>query len=92
MGRQIGITRFGAVINKVTDPGQVETVRAGLPADVQYLGYVPYSPALQKADLEGRAVQGVDLQVDAALAEAKRRLESLVAAGGNPRQRVPAKS
>ncbi|MBM4019150.1 MAG: carbon monoxide dehydrogenase [Planctomycetes bacterium] len=80
MGRQIGISRFAAVLNKVTEPAQVEAVRAGLPQGVTLLGHVPYSPALQQADLEGRAVFGVDGRVEAALAEAKRRLESLIAA------------
>jgi len=80
MGRDIGVARFAAVLNKVTDPGQVEIVRAGLPKDVVLLGHMPYSPALQQADLEGRAVAGVDGRVEAALAEAKRKLESLIAA------------
>jgi CO dehydrogenase maturation factor len=80
MGRQIGITRFAAVLNKVTDPSQVETVRKCLPKDVQFLGHMPYSPALQQADLDGRSVLGVDPGVEAALAEAKRKLESLIAA------------
>jgi CO dehydrogenase maturation factor len=85
MGRDIGIERFGAVLNKVTDPSQVETIRAGLPAGVELLGYVPYSPLLQRADLEGRTVLGADPAAEAALAEAKRNLEALIAA------KVPAK-
>jgi CO dehydrogenase maturation factor len=80
MGRDIGVTRFGAVLNKVTDLGQVQTVRAGLPQDVVFLGHLPYSPALQQADLEGRAVFGVDGRVEAALALARRNLESLIGA------------
>jgi CO dehydrogenase maturation factor len=80
MGRDIGIKRFGAILNKVTDPGQVEIIRASLPKGVEFLGSLPYSPALQKADLEGRAVFGVDDRVEAALADAKQKLESLIAA------------
>jgi len=79
MGRDIGLRRFGAVLNKVTDPGQVETIRAALPEGMDLLGHVPYSPALARADLEGRAVFGADPAVEAALAEAKRNLETLVA-------------
>lgn len=79
MGREIGVRRFAAVLNKVTDPSQVEAVRAGLPAEMPLLGHVPYSPALQQADLEGRTVIGVDPAVEAALAEAKRKLEAMVA-------------
>jgi CO dehydrogenase maturation factor len=79
MGREIGIRRFAAVLNKVTDPSQVEIVRAGLPAGMELLAHLPYSPALQQADLEGRSVLGVDPEVEKLLAEAKRQLESLVA-------------
>jgi CO dehydrogenase maturation factor len=84
MGRDIGIRRFGAVLNKVTDPAQVEIIRSGLPKGVELLGHVMYSPALQQADLEGRAVFGVDPAAEKALAEAKQNLERLVAAGPAP--------
>ena len=80
MGRQIGIRRFAAVLNKVTDPAQVETVRAGLPDGMELLGYVLYSAALQQADLEGRSILGADAAAETALVEAKRKLESLLAA------------
>ena len=79
MGREIGVKRFAAVLNKVTDPAQVETVRAALPEEVDYLGHVPYSPALQQADLEGRSVLGVDPAAETALVEAKANLEALLA-------------
>jgi CO dehydrogenase maturation factor len=79
MGREIGIKRFAAILNKVTDPAQVETVRAGLPAGTELLAALPYSPALQQADLEGRSVLGVDPEIERLLAEAKRKLEALVA-------------
>jgi CO dehydrogenase maturation factor len=81
MGREIGIQRFGAVLNKVTEPSQIDTIAASLPRGVKLLGHVPYSPALQRADLEGRSVLGVDPEIEAALAEAKRKLETLIAAG-----------
>ena len=81
MGRDIGVRRFAAVLNKVTEASQVEVVRAALPAGMDLLGHVPYSPALGRADLEGRSVLGVDPAVEAALAGAKDKLEALVAAG-----------
>ncbi|HET6442280.1 MAG TPA: AAA family ATPase [Phycisphaerae bacterium] len=80
MGREIGLKRFGAVLNKVTDPGQVAVVQGALPEGVELLGHVPYSPALQRADLEGRSVLGVDAKVEAALGEARRKMETLVGA------------
>jgi CO dehydrogenase maturation factor len=79
MGREIGVKRFAAVANKITGAGQVEKLRAGLPPGMELLGSVPYSPALQQADLDGRSVFGVDLDAEAALAAARQRLESLVA-------------
>ncbi len=80
MGREIGLKRFGAVLNKVTDASQIESIRAVLPEGMELLGHVDYSPALAKADLEGRAVFGVDPKAEAALGEAKKRLEDLVGA------------
>lgn len=85
MGRQIGIKRFAAVLNKVTDPAQVETVRAGLPDGMELLGHVSYSAALQQADLDGRSILGVDAAAETALAEAKRKLESLLASSAAAR-------
>ncbi len=78
MGRDIGVKRFGAVLNKVADPSQVETIRAVLPGGMDLLGHVAYSPALGRADLEGRAVFGVDPEAEASLREAKKALETLV--------------
>ena len=80
MGREIGIKRFGAVLNKVTESAQVETIRRGLPEGVELLGGVPYSPALGRADLEGRSILGADERAEAALAEALRKMESLIGA------------
>jgi len=80
MGRDLGLARFGAVLNKVTDAEQVETVRAALPAGMALLGHVPHSPALGRADLEGQSVLGADAQVDEALASARINLEAMVAA------------
>jgi CO dehydrogenase maturation factor len=85
MGRQIGLKRFAAVLNKVTHEAQVGAIRAGLPEGMDLVGCVPYSPALQQADLEGRSVLGVDAQVEEALRAAKRQLESLVAAEAPPK-------
>jgi len=88
MGRELGLKRFGAVLNKVTDEAQVETVRAALPEGMDLLGHVPYSPALGRADLEGRSILGVDPETEAALAEARENLESLVAAESSAANRL----
>jgi len=85
MGREIRIKRFGAVLNKVTESAQVETIRHGLPEGVELVGSVPYSPALARADLEGRSVLGVDGKVESALAEALRKVEALIGAAAPAR-------
>ena len=72
----------------VTDEAQVETVRAALPEGMDLLGHVPYSPALGRADLEGRSILGVDPETEAALAEARENLESLVAAESSAANRL----
>ena len=78
MGRDIGVRRVAAVLNKVTDPAQVGVIAAGLPEGVKLLGHLPYSAALQQADLGGRSILGVDAQVEAALAKARSNLERLL--------------
>ena len=79
MGRDLGLRRIAAVLNKAADPEAVETIRRGLPEGVPLLAVVPRSEALARADLEGRPVAGLDPAVESALAEARRRLETLVA-------------
>jgi CO dehydrogenase maturation factor len=89
MGRDIGLVRFAAVLNKVTDPSQVDAVRAELPKGMELLGHVSYSPALARADLEGRSILGVDPQVEEALVAMKKKLEALIsgkAGGGGKRK------
>ncbi len=56
LGEDIGITRFAAVINKVTTTEVAQKIEAIL-ADlgIPVLGIVPHDPALIQADLEGRA-------------------------------------
>ncbi|MBN1455414.1 MAG: AAA family ATPase [Methanomicrobia archaeon] len=73
LGEDIGITRFAAVVNKVTSADvahRIETilVEMGIPV----LGIVPHDPALIQADLEGKApldVGGVAVERIKALKE-----------------------
>jgi CO dehydrogenase maturation factor len=81
MGADIGIRRVAAVLNKVTDAAQVETIRRGLPPGVTLLGHVALSPALARADLEGRSILGADPAAESALDEARRRLMEMVTPG-----------
>lgn len=54
LAEQIGITRIGAVLNKVPE-GLDTSVLTGPLGDVPVLGKLPYDPEIAKADLEGRS-------------------------------------
>ncbi|MGC9444849.1 MAG: AAA family ATPase [Candidatus Methanospirareceae archaeon] len=56
LGEDIGITRFAAVINKVTSAEVAQKIETFLvELAIPVLGIVPYDQALIQADLEGRA-------------------------------------
>jgi len=55
MAKQLGIKQLAAVINKITNSSQMETVRAKLEGMV-VLGDVKYAPAVQQADLQQGSV------------------------------------
>ena len=54
LAEQIGITKVGAVINKVTESLKTDSLTKLL-GDVPILGTLPYDPEIAKADLEGRS-------------------------------------
>ena len=54
LAAQIGITKVGAVINKVTEGLKTDLLASSL-GDVPILGTLPYDPGIAKADLEGRS-------------------------------------
>ena len=53
LGKEIGITRYLAVINKATEPGVVEEKLKDL--GIEVIGTIPYDPKLIEADLAGKA-------------------------------------
>jgi CO dehydrogenase maturation factor len=76
MARELGIGVVGAVANKVTEPAQLEVIRAQLKG-VDLLGSVAYSRLIQEADLKRAPVVQADAAVVRALDEARRRLVGL---------------
>ena len=54
LAAQIGITKLAAVINKVTEGLEIDSLAASL-GEIPILGTLPYDPAIAKADLEGRS-------------------------------------
>jgi len=77
MAEKFGIRHIAAIINKVTDPGQVEAINSEL-TSISVLGSIPYSGAVQTADLARRAVIKADAQLVEQLARAKKRLIELI--------------
>jgi CO dehydrogenase maturation factor len=78
MAGDLGIGYIGAIANKITEPGQVETIRSELNG-ITLLGALPYSRLVQDADLRRLAVMGADAGVVQELDRARQRLVELAA-------------
>ena len=77
MAGELGIGCVGAIANKVTDSLQRELIESRL-NDITLLGSLPYSPALQQADLRRDPVFEADAEVVQELRRAKNRLTDLL--------------
>jgi len=79
MGKELGIKQVAAIINKITDAGQVETIESQLAkANITVLAGIEYSAAVQEADLQKREVFQASPELVERLREAKRALTDLV--------------
>lgn len=77
MGRELGIGCVGAIANKITDPAQKGLIESQL-EDIDLLGSLRYSKALQEADMRREAVFGADVEVVEELRRAKNNLTELL--------------
>ncbi|HLB73741.1 MAG TPA: AAA family ATPase [Sedimentisphaerales bacterium] len=77
MAGDLGIGCVAALANKITDSAQRELIESQLDG-VVLLGSLPYSPALQQADLKRQRVFEADAQVVEALRSAKRSVTDLL--------------
>ncbi|MHC4659171.1 MAG: ATP-binding protein [Planctomycetota bacterium] len=77
MAKELGIKRIAAIINKVTDTGQVETIKSQL-ASMTILSSIEYFPAVQEADLQRKAVFQTSPELVSKLRRAKDQLMNLV--------------
>jgi CO dehydrogenase maturation factor len=77
MAGELGIGCVGVIANKVTDPAQTEMIESQL-KNVTFLGSLPYSPALQQADLHRQRVFEADAGVVEELRRAKNSLTDLL--------------
>lgn len=76
MAKQLGIKQVAAILNKITDAEQVEAIKSRL-ADIPVLGSLPYSVAMQRADLELKPAFEADMELVNALKDAKAKLMDL---------------
>jgi CO dehydrogenase maturation factor len=76
MARQLGIKHVAAIVNKITDAGQVEKVKSQL--TVPSLAEIDYNPKVQQADLAGAPVIDADPEFVERLRTAKRVMETML--------------
>ena len=79
MGKELGIKQVAAVLNKITDAGQVKMIKSRL-KDMPVLANIEYIGAVQEADLQQENVFNSDAGLVSALKEAKNKLLVLVGA------------
>jgi len=77
MAGELGIGCVGVIANKVTDPAQTAEIESQL-KNVTFLGSLPYSGALQQADLHRQRVFEADAGVVEELRRAKNSLTDLL--------------
>jgi len=77
MGRELGIECVAAVANKITETSQIDIIKRQLP-NVELLGSLQYSRALQQADLGRAPVLGADAEIINELKQVKNQLTQLV--------------
>ena len=77
MGKELGIECVAAIANKITEISQIETITSQL-QDVNLLGNLQYSRAMQQADLGRAPVFGADTEITNELKQIKNQLTQLV--------------
>lgn len=77
MGRELGIECVAAIANKITETSQKDTIISQL-QNVDLLGNLQYSRALQQADLGRAPVLGADAEITNELKQVKNQLIQLV--------------
>ena len=77
MAKELGIKEVAAIVNKITDSSQVETIKSQL-ENMTILANVDYNPAVQEADLKGEPVFQSSVELIGELKEAKNALMDLI--------------
>lgn len=76
MGQQLGIKTVAAIVNKITDAAQAETIKSQLTMPV--LANINYMPAVQDADLRNKPAFEVGSELVNQLRQARDKLTSLI--------------
>ncbi len=77
MAKTMAISTVAAFINKVTDEGQVQTIKSQL-GDITVLGSFGYEPSIQSSDLERKPVIGASSSLVSEISGAKDRLMTIL--------------
>jgi CO dehydrogenase maturation factor len=80
MARELGIKNVAAIANKITETAQTDVIKSQL-KDVALLGSLRYNSAVQKADLENKAVFDTCPELLEELKDAKNKLTDLISEG-----------
>ncbi len=80
MAKELGVKQVAAIVNKIADAGQAETIKSQL-ANMPILANIEYSRSVQEADLEFRPVFHACAELVGALKDAKDKLMDLIGAG-----------
>jgi CO dehydrogenase maturation factor len=75
LGKEIGITKYLAVINKASEPGVVEEKLKGM--GIEVIGTIPYDRNLIEADLSGKAPVDVGGPAVEEIKKIKQRLQEM---------------
>ena len=82
MAKELGIRGVGAIANKITETTQTDVIESQL-KDVSLLGSLKYSRSVQQTDFERKPVFEADIEVVAALTQAKNNLMDLISTKQN---------
>jgi len=82
MAREMGVKHIAGIINKVTAPKQLKTIKSQL-KDLTILANIDYIPDVQEADLYCKGVYQASSQLVDRLRQAKNALDHLIQAGVN---------
>ncbi len=80
MAKELGIKQVAAIVNKITDAGQVEMIKSQL-ANMTILADIGYCPTVQEADLQRRSVFQAGPELVNRLRQAKNALTNLIPEG-----------